>query len=91
MRDVDESALGGLREIERDLAVLLAEEDLEEVGAMLDPGSTAAMLVYENTWDAPLGSAIRRSGGELSGGRQDSDAGAVRRRKAEQQAAKEEV
>jgi hypothetical protein len=65
LRDVDDSEVGELRALERDLAILLAEEDIEEIGAFLEPGSEAAVLVWENTWAAPFGSAVRRSGGEL--------------------------
>ena len=65
LRDVDDSEIGELRALERDLAILLAEEDIEEIGAFLEPGSAAAVLVWENTWAAPFGSAVRRSGGEL--------------------------
>ena len=65
LRDADESEVGQLRELERGLAVLLAEEDVEEIGASLEPGSAAMVLVWENTWAAPFGSAIRRSGGQL--------------------------
>jgi Family of unknown function (DUF6325) len=65
LRDVDDSKVGELRALERDLAILLAEEDIEEIGAFLEPGSAAAVLVWENTWAAPFGSAVRRSGGEL--------------------------
>jgi Family of unknown function (DUF6325) len=65
LRDADDSEVGELRALERDLAVLLAEEDVEQVGASLEPGSAAAVLVWENSWAAPFGSAIRRSGGEL--------------------------
>jgi hypothetical protein len=54
-----------LRALETDLAILLAEEDIEEIGASLEPGSAAAVLVWENTWAAPFGSAVRRSGGQL--------------------------
>jgi Family of unknown function (DUF6325) len=64
LRDADDSEVGELRALERDLAILLAEEDIEEIGASLEPGS-AAVLVWENTWAAPFGSAVRRSGGEL--------------------------
>ena len=67
LRDADDSEVGELRALERDLAILLAEEDIEEIGASLDPGSAAAVLVWENTWAAPFGSAVRRSGGELLG------------------------
>ncbi len=65
LRDADESEVGQLRDLERDLAVLLATTDVEEIGASLEPGSAAAVLVWENTWAAPFGSAIRRSGGQL--------------------------
>jgi Family of unknown function (DUF6325) len=51
--------------LERDLAILLAEEDVEQIGPSLEPGSAAAVLVWENTWAAPFGSAVRKSGGEL--------------------------
>jgi hypothetical protein len=65
LRDADDSEVGELRALERDLAVLLAEEDIEEIGASLEPGSAAMVLVWENTWAASFGSAVRRSGGEL--------------------------
>jgi uncharacterized protein DUF6325 len=67
LRDADDSEIGELRALERDLAILLAEEDVEELGESLEPGSAAAVLVWENTWAAPFGSAIRRSGGQLLG------------------------
>jgi Family of unknown function (DUF6325) len=65
LRDADDSEVGQLRAAEADLAVLLAESDVEEIGGVLEPGSTAAVLVWENTWAAPFGSAVRRSGGQL--------------------------
>ena len=65
LRDADDSAVGELRALESDLAVLLAEEDVAEIGESLEPGSAAAVLVWENTWAAPFGSAVRRSGGQL--------------------------
>jgi hypothetical protein len=65
LRDADDSAVGELRAAEADLAVLLAESDVDEIGRVLEPGSSAAVLVWENTWAAPFGSAVRRSGGQL--------------------------
>jgi hypothetical protein len=44
---------------------LLDEEDHAEAGAALEPGTSAALLVYENTWAAPFATAVRRSGGQL--------------------------
>ena len=65
LRDHDESDVGELRSLEAELSLLLALEDVERVGADLEPGSAAAVLVWENTWAGPLGSAIRHSGGQL--------------------------
>ena len=65
LRDADDSEVGQLRAAEADLAVLLAESDIEEIGQVLEPGSAAAVLVWENTWAGPFGAAVRRSGGQL--------------------------
>jgi hypothetical protein len=65
LREHDESDLSELRSLEADLSLVLALEDVEELGATLDPGSAAAVLVWENKWAAPFASAIRHSGGEL--------------------------
>lgn len=65
LRDKDESEVGELLSLEADLSLLLAAEDVERVAADLEPGSAAAVLVWENTWAGPLASAIRHSGGEL--------------------------
>jgi uncharacterized membrane protein len=44
---------------------LLGDDDVAEAGNVLEPGTTAAVLVYENSWAAPFAAAVRRSGGEL--------------------------
>jgi hypothetical protein len=44
---------------------LLGQDDLEEAGGALEPGSSAGILVYENRWAAPLAREIRRGGGQL--------------------------
>jgi hypothetical protein len=44
---------------------LLSDEDADEAGSALEPGTSAALLVYENRWAAPFASALRRSGGQL--------------------------
>jgi hypothetical protein len=57
--------LGPLQAIEAELAELLAEEDVLNLAAAMDPGSTAGVLIYENVWAAPFASAARRAGGQL--------------------------
>jgi hypothetical protein len=44
---------------------LLGEDDLQEAAAALNPGTSAAVLVWENRWAAPVAAALRRSGGQL--------------------------
>ncbi|HMG40959.1 MAG TPA: DUF6325 family protein [Acidimicrobiales bacterium] len=70
LSDLDVGELGALRSFEEGLAMLLSEQDVEAVAAALEPGSSAAVLVWENTWAAPFGAAVRHSGGQLvAGGR----------------------
>lgn len=63
--DLDDSELGGLRSHEAELAMLLSEEDVNALAAAIEPGSSAAVLVWENKWAAPFGAAVRHSGGQL--------------------------
>ena len=65
LSDLDEGEIGGLRGYESELAMLLSEEDVNSLAAAIEPGSSAAVLVWENAWAAPFGSAVRRSGGQL--------------------------
>jgi hypothetical protein len=44
---------------------LLSDEDTEEAASVLEPGTSAALLVYENCWAGPFAAAVRRSGGQL--------------------------
>jgi Family of unknown function (DUF6325) len=44
---------------------LLSQEDLEEAANALQPGTSAAVLMWENRWAAPVAIALRRSGGQL--------------------------
>jgi hypothetical protein len=44
---------------------LVADEDVDDTAAALDPDSAAVILVYENRWAAPLAQAMRRGGGQL--------------------------
>jgi hypothetical protein len=44
---------------------LLDADDVEHAGTVLAPGNSAALLVYENVWAAPLAVALRRSGAQM--------------------------
>ena len=65
LSDLDVSVIGGLRSYETELAMLLSAEDVESIAAAVEPGSSAAVLVWENRWSVPFASAVRRSGGQL--------------------------
>jgi hypothetical protein len=54
-----------LRVLGAEIAELLTEEDVGYIGEALEPGTVAAVLVWENTWAAPFASSVRRSGGQL--------------------------
>jgi hypothetical protein len=61
LSDLDEGEIGELRAYESELAMLLSEENVNSLAAAIEPGSSAGVLVWENTWAAPFISAVRRS------------------------------
>jgi hypothetical protein len=61
--DLDE--LDELRMLEGGIAEILAAEDVAPLAAAMENGSTAGVLVWENSWAAPFASAARRAGGQL--------------------------
>src|SRR3954467_11829243 len=63
LSDIEE--LGELARLESELAELLAADDVINLAAAMDPGSTAGVIIWENLWAAPFASAARRSGGQL--------------------------
>lgn len=49
---------------------LMGGDDLDDLAEVLEAGSSAAVVLYENLWAAPMASALRRSGAQLvAGGR----------------------
>ncbi len=44
---------------------LLGDDDYGEAGNALEPGASAAVLLYENTWAAPFATALRKAGAQL--------------------------
>ena len=65
LSDLDPEEIGEMRTYEAELAMLLSEEDVTAVAEAIEPGSSAAVLVWENAWAAPFASAVRRAGGQL--------------------------
>jgi hypothetical protein len=44
---------------------LLDQEDLASAAALIEPGSSAGIVVFENRWAAPFIGALRRGGAQL--------------------------
>jgi hypothetical protein len=55
----------GFAEFEGASSGLIGDDDLNEAASVLEPGTSAALLVWENRWAAPIAVALRRSGGQL--------------------------
>jgi uncharacterized membrane protein len=44
---------------------LLDEGDISEAGSAIEPGTSAAVLLWENLWAAPLAGALRGNGAQV--------------------------
>lgn len=64
--DLKDTEIGELRAFETEIAMLLSEQDVEDLAETIEPGSSAAVLVWENVWAAPFGAAVRHAGGQLA-------------------------
>ena len=51
--------------IEGEIGGFVSHDDVEYAAAELEPGSSAALLVWEDVWAAPFVAALRNSGGVL--------------------------
>jgi hypothetical protein len=60
-----DSGLEQIRAAETELAMVLSEQDVVDLATTIEPGRSAAVLVWENLWAAPFGTAVRDIGGEL--------------------------
>ncbi|MGC4959845.1 DUF6325 family protein [Gordonia sp. DT218] len=44
---------------------LISTDDVSEAASVLQPGTAAAIIVYENSWAAGFAAALRRNGGQM--------------------------
>jgi hypothetical protein len=63
--DLDHDGTLDLAVFEGASSGLLDEDDIADAGGVLEPGSSAGILVYENVWAAPFATALRRGGAQL--------------------------
>jgi uncharacterized membrane protein len=65
LSDADDAVRSAFEPIVEEASGLLSEEDIEDLGEGLDPGSSAAMLLFEHVWATRFRDAVLASGGEL--------------------------
>jgi hypothetical protein len=56
---------GGLLVFSGARSGLLGDDDIAEAAAAMEPGTMAALILYENAWAIPFVAAARRAGGQL--------------------------
>jgi hypothetical protein len=64
-KDLDKNVVGEFHVFEGASSGLLGDADVAQAGESLEPGMSAAVIVYENRWAAPFAAAVRRNGGEV--------------------------
>jgi uncharacterized membrane protein len=65
LMELDPDVQAGLERAGVEVGGLFNEDDLADAGDALEPGNSAALLVWENLWAAKAAQAIRDAGGEL--------------------------
>jgi hypothetical protein len=65
LADIDSDGVLDLVQFEGASSGLLGQDDYDEAGAALEPGASAAILLYENRWARPFAAAVKRSGAQL--------------------------
>jgi hypothetical protein len=65
LADLDSDGELDLVEFEGASSGLLGQDDYDEAGAALEPGASAAILLYENRWARGFAAAIQTSGAQL--------------------------
>jgi Family of unknown function (DUF6325) len=65
LADLDEEVSASFDNVDGEVSGLLSDEDLQTAGEALGPGSSAALIVWENTWARRLVGAVRDAGGRL--------------------------
>ena len=65
LADIDSDGELDLVEFAGASSGLLGQDDYDEAGGALEPGASAAILLYENRWARGFASAIQSSGAQL--------------------------
>jgi hypothetical protein len=65
IEDMDVSGAREFAVFEGASSGLIGQEELAEAAAAIEPGSSAGVMIYENSWAGPLAAAWRRGGAQV--------------------------
>jgi hypothetical protein len=65
VKDLTADSLGGFSSFARARSGLVGDDDVAQVAETMEPGTVAAVIVYENTWARPFVAAARRAGAQV--------------------------
>lgn len=65
LSDIDRDGTMGLAVFHGATSGLLDSDDIGDAASVIEPGSSAGVLIYENRWAAPFAAALRRGGAQL--------------------------
>jgi Family of unknown function (DUF6325) len=65
LMNLEDATAAPFRDLDGEVNGLLSDADLQTAGAALTPGSSAVLIVWENTWARELTGAVVRAGGRL--------------------------
>jgi uncharacterized protein DUF6325 len=65
LMDLDSDGDLDLVQFEGASSGLIGQDDLDEAGSALEPGASAAILLYENSWARPFVKAVKAGGAQL--------------------------
>jgi uncharacterized membrane protein len=65
LNELDEQVSAQYVTLTAELDALIGEEDIEDFGEQLEPGSSIALLVVEHVWAKGFADAVANSGGVL--------------------------
>ena len=67
LRDIDRDGRFDLSVFEGASSGLLDDSDIADASSVIQPGTSAGILIFENAWATPFTQALRRGGGQLVG------------------------
>jgi hypothetical protein len=64
-KDLTDKDVGNFDVFEGSSSGVLSDANVRQAAESIDPGWSAAVIVYENRWAAPFATAVRRNGGQV--------------------------